>query len=55
MDTGIYKRVLAIDAYINTTPNSTVLDGLAIRGNDAQNDQDNVRESVKAWISGLGY
>ncbi len=36
-------------------PNSTVLDGLAIRGNDAQNDQDSVRESVEAWISGLGY
>ena len=36
-------------------PNSIILDGLAIRGNDAQNDQDNVRESVEAWISGLGY
>ena len=34
---------------------ATVLDGLAIRGNDAQNDQDSVRESVNAWISGLGY
>jgi hypothetical protein len=28
---------------------------LAIRGNDAQNDQDSVRESVNAWISGRGY
>ena len=39
----------------SSCPNSTVLDGLAIRGNDAQNDQDSVRESVNAWISGLGY
>ena len=36
-------------------PDSTVLDGLAIRGNDAQNDQDSVRKSVDDWISGLGY
>ena len=36
-------------------PDSTVLDGLAIWGNDAQNDQNSVRESVEAWISGLGY
>ena len=39
----------------SSCPDSTVLDGLAIRGNDAQNDQDSVRESVNAWISGLGY
>lgn len=36
-------------------PDSTVGDGLAIRGNDAQNKQDNVRESVNDWLSGLGY
>lgn len=36
-------------------PNSTILDGLAIRGNDAQNNQDGVRESVNNWLSGLGY
>ena len=36
-------------------PDSTVLDGLAIRGNDAQNDQDGVRKSVDDWISGLVY
>jgi Flavodoxins len=36
-------------------PDATVLDGLAIRGYDCQNDQDSVRESVNAWISGLGY
>lgn len=36
-------------------PGTTVLDGLAIRGNDAQNNQDNVRETVKNWLSDLGY
>ena len=36
-------------------PGATVLDGLAIRGNDAQNNQDNVRETVKNWLSDLGY
>ncbi len=32
-----------------------VLDGLAIRGNDAQNNQDKAREAVKNWLSDLGY
>ena len=36
-------------------PDSTVLDGLAIRGNDAQNDQESVQKSVDAWIEGQGY
>ena len=36
-------------------PDSTVLDGLAIRGNDCQNDQDSVREKVSEWVTGLGY
>ena len=36
-------------------PDSTVLNGLAVRGNDAQNDQDSVRQSVNDWISGLEY
>ena len=34
-------------------PDSTVLNGLAIRGNDAQNAQDDVRAEVEEWISGL--
>ena len=34
-------------------PDSAVLDGLAIRGNDAQNDRDDVRESIKKWLSEL--
>ena len=36
-------------------PNSTVGEGLAIRGNDAQNNQDRVRSIVNDWLSGLGY
>ena len=36
-------------------PDATVLDGLAIRGNDCQNDQDSVREDVSEWVTGLDY
>ena len=36
-------------------PNSKVVEGLAIRGNDCQNDQDGVKKSVKGWLSGLGF
>ena len=36
-------------------PNSTILDGLAIRGNDCQNKQDSVRSEVSDWLKGLGY
>ena len=36
-------------------PNSTVLDGLAIRGNDCQNKQDSVRTTVNDWLAELGY
>ena len=36
-------------------PNSTVGEGLAIRGNDAQNNQDNVRSTVNNWLEKLGY
>ena len=39
----------------SSCPDSTVLDGLAIRGNDAQNKQDDVREEVTNWIRNLGY
>ena len=35
-------------------PGSTVLKGLAIRGNDCQNKQDSVRKSVNGWIADLG-
>ena len=33
---------------------STVLDGLAIRGTTAQNDQEQAAESVQGWLNGLG-
>ena len=36
-------------------PDSEVLKGLAIRGNDAQNDQDKARESVQRWLKELGF
>ena len=36
-------------------PDAEVLDGLAVRGNDAQNRQDSVRETVQDWLFGLGY
>lgn len=36
-------------------PNSTIGEGLAIRGNDCQNKQDSVRGTVNGWLSGLGY
>ena len=32
-----------------------VLKGLAVRGNDAQNNQDKVRESVNSWLKELGF
>lgn len=35
-------------------PDSKVLNGLAIRGSDAQNSRAGVRDRVNAWISGLG-
>ena len=38
----------------SSCPDSTVGEGLAIRGSDAQNDQDNVRSTVNDWISELG-
>ncbi len=37
----------------SSCPGSTVLDGLAIRGSDAQNKQDSVRSSVEKWIADL--
>jgi flavodoxin len=36
-------------------PDAKVLDGLAIRGNDAQNEQEKVKESVGSWLDGLGF
>ena len=36
-------------------PDAEVLKGLAIRGQDTQNDQDEVRESVQGWLKELGF
>ena len=36
-------------------PEAEVLKGLAVRGNDAQNSQDKVRESVNSWLKELGF
>lgn len=36
-------------------PNSTVGNGLAVRGSDCQNKQESVRETVNMWLKGLGY
>ena len=36
-------------------PGATIGKGLAIRGNDAQNRQDSVRNSVNDWLNDLGF
>ena len=36
-------------------PGATVGKGLAIRGNDAQNRQDSVRNNVSSWLTDLGF
>ena len=36
-------------------PDAEVLKGLAVRGNDAQNSQDKVRDSVNSWLTELGF
>ena len=39
----------------SAVPGSTVLKGLAVRGNDCQNRQDDVRKNVDSWIGALGF
>ena len=36
-------------------PDSTVGEGLAVRGSDAQNRPDAVRQAVNEWLEKLGY
>ena len=36
-------------------PDSTVGEGLAIRGSDAQNEPERVQSEVNDWLSGVGY
>ncbi len=38
----------------SSCPNAEILTGLAVRGNDAQNDRDSVRDAVEEWLSALG-
>lgn len=39
----------------SAVPGSTVLKGLAVRGNDCQNNKDSVRAKVNEWVTGLGF
>ena len=39
---------------VNTLPDATVLQGLAVRGATAQNDADATAKAVSDWLSGLG-
>ncbi len=39
----------------NLCPNSTIKDGLAIRGSTAQNDRDSAKQSVTKWLKENGY
>ena len=39
----------------SAVPGATVGKGLAIRGNDAQNKQNSVRNSVNGWLKDLGF
>ena len=39
----------------SAVPGSTVLKGLATRGNDCQNRKDSVRKAVSNWLAGLGF
>ena len=36
-------------------PGAEVLEGLAIRGSDAQNEQESTKTAVEDWLSGLGF
>lgn len=39
----------------NVCAGSEILGGLSIKGEDAQNSQDKVKETVKEWLNGLSY
>ena len=39
---------------VNTLPDATVLQGLAVRGATAQNDPDATAKAVSDWLGGLG-
>lgn len=39
----------------NISVDADILDGLSIRGEDAQNSQDKVKQTVKEWLDSLSY
>ena len=39
----------------NACPGAEISKGLAVRGYDAQNDREKTRESVREWLTGLGF
>lgn len=39
----------------NACPGAEILDGLAVRGSVAQNQQEEAENSVRNWLAGLGY
>lgn len=39
----------------NICDNSLILDGLSIKGEDAQNSQDSARETINKWLENLSY
>ena len=50
------SRLSGFDKKLGSSiPGATVGKGLAVRGNDAQNDRDSVRESVNGWLKDLNF
>ena len=39
----------------NISVDADILDGLSVRGEDAQNSQDKVKQTVKEWLDSLSY
>ena len=54
MEARDFSRVRLHKSLASTCPESTIGEGLAVRGSDAQNDQDNVRSMVNDWIAESG-
>ena len=49
------KTLIPFSTHEGACPDSTVGKGLAIEGNDAQNNQEKARESVSGWLTELGF
>ena len=55
-DTTAGSGLSGFDSKLSSAcPDSTVGEGLAIAGTDAQNNQDSVKSTVNDWLSDLGY